>query len=298
MAIAQNDSIAKTASINPALLGWYKVVESSNDKIWSNGGNICISSTANAYEILFTGFSNNGAKVIGTVRENKINIPQQTASIIPFGGDGKAIWNIQTQAKGTLKSGTIKLFFELKRDTLPTFKGEIVAVRFPGQDTTINHIFYGWVKYDLNRNPYEIGQFYKNGIKNGNWLYRDQQRRLTADVHYLNDTLNGWAIYYYHHNDPEVVKLEGMILKGKKVGEWTHKVRKNRSSSWKTEAIYMYDYKEQLISKTFTYPNGKPKTQIFYSETGAEIWYRFYTKDGKIYKDDNIYPWIEILIEK
>lgn len=161
-----------------------------------------------------------------------------------------------------------------------------------GRDTVIAHVTYEWVKYDLNKNPYEIGQFYKDGIKNGKWLYRDQQGRLTEEVYYLNDTLNGAAAYYTHLNEPTVLKFEGLLLKGKKIGIWISKERKNKFSSWSILSHLLYDNYEQLLSRTYTFKNGKPKFQIFYSVTGAEIWYRYYKKNGKMYKENNINPWV------
>lgn len=161
-----------------------------------------------------------------------------------------------------------------------------------GRDTVIAKVHYEWVKYDLNKNPYEIGQFYKNGIKNGKWLYRDQQGRLTEEVYYLNDTLNGAAAYYTYLNEPTVVKFEGLLLKGKKTGVWLSKERKNKFSSWTNFFVLMYDHYEHLLSRTYTFKNGKPKFQIFYSASGEEIWYRYYKKNGKMYKENNINPWV------
>lgn len=159
------------------------------------------------------------------------------------------------------------------------------------QDTVIDKRHYQWVKYDLNRNPYEIGQLFTNGIKNGNWLFRDQQGRLVANVFYLNDTLNGAAVYYTHLNPPEIVKMEGLVLKGKKTGIWLCKSRESKFKRWRTFFILMYDANEQLLSRTYTYKNGKPKMQVFYSADGKEIWYRYFKKSGKMYKEDNICPW-------
>lgn len=159
-------------------------------------------------------------------------------------------------------------------------------------DTVISKIHYAWVKYDLNLNPYEIGETYKDGIKNGNWLYRDQQGRLSADLHYLNDTLNGAAVYYYHLNPPEVVKFEGLLLRGKKTGVWVSSTSRNKFGGRYSVFTLTYDNNERLLSRTYLHKNGRPKMQIYYSENEKEIWYRYYKRNGKLYKEDNKNPWV------
>lgn len=293
------DSIITT--INPSLFGWYKVSESNNQNVWSIGGNIQITGSSNSNTILFTGYTNCGASLTGSLKNNKIIIPHQRYAVIPFGGEGKSKFNIVAEAKGIIKSGKIKLEFYRKTDSLAEYKGLITAIRLPAQDTIMGNCYYQYVKYDLNTNPFEIGQFYENGIKNGNWLYRDQQKRLTSDVNYINDTLNGRATYYYYRGELNYPskKLEGLTLKGKKTGIWFLKERKSKLRFWHTTAIYIYNNNEQMISKTLTYKNGKPQLQIFYSDSEKVLWYRFFKKNGEIYIDDNKNHWnYEILISK
>ena len=287
--------------INPSIFGWYKVIESSDINVWSIGANIQITGTSKSNSILFTGYTNVGASVTAYIKDNKIIIPHQTNTVIPFGGDGKSNFDIVAEAKGIIKSDKIILEFYKITDSVTEYKGVITALRLPAQDTTIGDCFYSYVKYNLNRNPYEIGQFYENGIKNGNWLYRDQHKRLTSNVNYINDTLNGRATYYYYRGELNYQsrKLEGLILKGKKTGIWFLKERKNIFRFWHTTAIYIYNNNEQMISKTLTYKNGKPQLQIFYSDSEKEIWYRFFKKNGEIYIDDNKNHWnYEIPISK
>jgi antitoxin component YwqK of YwqJK toxin-antitoxin module len=293
--IAQGQTKADSliTTINPSLFGWYNIIESSNTNVWSIGGKIQITGTSNSNTILFTGFTNVGANLTGYIKDNKIIIPHQTYKVIPFGGDGKANFDIKAEAKGIIKSNEIKLEFYKKTDSITEYNGVVTALRIPAQDTTISNFFYGYLKYNTNGNPYEIGQFYENGIKSGNWLYRDQQKRLTSDVNYINDTLNGKVTYYYYHREltyPSRI-LEGLILNGKKIGIWYLKERKSKLRFWHTTAIYIYNNNEQMISKTLTYKNGKPKFQIFYSDSEKEIWYRFFKKNGEIYIDDNKSRW-------
>ncbi len=279
--------------IKPSLFGWYKVIESSNHNVWSIGGNIQITGSSNSNAILFKGYSNVGASLIASIKDNTIIIPHQIYIVIPFGGNGKSKFDIVAEAKGIIKSGEIKLEFYRKTDSLTEYKGVITAIRLPAQDTIIGKCYYRYVKYDLNRNPFEIGEFYDNGVKNGNWLYRHQNKHLTSDVNYINDTLNGRATYYYYRGDLHYPtrKLEGLTLNGKKTGIWFLKERKNKLRFWHTTAIYIYNNSEQMTSKTLTYRNGKPQLQIFYSDSEKEIWYRFFKKNGEIYIDDNKNHW-------
>lgn len=293
IAQGQTNSDSLITAVNPSLFGWYKVIESSNSNIWSIGGNIRIIGSSNSKIILFTGYTNVGASLTASIKGNKIIIPRQTNTVTPFGSDGNANFEIIAEGKGIIKSGEMKLEFYQRIDSVREYKGAIRALRLDAQDTIIKHCYYGYVKYNLNGNPYEIGQFYENGIKNGNWLYRDQQKRLTSDVNYINNTLNGKATYYYYRGELNYPsrKLEGLILNGKKTGIWFLKESKNKLRLWRTTAIYIYNNDEQMISKTLTYKNGKPKLQIFYSDSDKEIWYRFFKKNGEIYFDDNKNHW-------
>jgi antitoxin component YwqK of YwqJK toxin-antitoxin module len=297
----QTNADSLIATINPSLFGWYKVIKSSNNTVWSEGGNIQISGSLKSNTILFSGYTNSGVRVTGSLRRNNLIIHRQTCDVIPFGGEGKSKFYIVAEASGIIKAGKMKLEFYRMADSLSEDKGIITAIRLPAQDTLVGKCFYRYVKYDLNRNPLEIGQFYENGIKNGNWLFRDQQKRLTSDIHYINDTLNGRATYYYYQGEEScpLRKLEGLILKGKKTGIWFLKERKSKLRCWRTSVIYIFDNNEKIISKTLTYKSGKSKLQIFYSDSEKEIWYRFFKKNGEMYIDDNKNHWnYEIPISK
>lgn len=169
---------------------------------------------------------------------------------------------------------------------------------FAQRDTTLKGVHYSWVKYDLNWNPYEIGESNENGIRNGNWIIRDQQERITLEAKYINDTLNGAAKLYTYLNYPITVKEEGLYVKGYKTGSWVVKERERRYKRWKTIVVLLYNQTEQLVSKAITYPNGVPKVEIFYAANGEEAFYRFYKRSGKMIRETSENPWEIVLIEE
>lgn len=168
---------------------------------------------------------------------------------------------------------------------------------FSQRDTTIKGAYYSWIQYDLNWNPYEIGESNENGIRNGHWIFRDQQERITLEAKYINDTLNGAAKLYTYLNYPITVKEEGLYVNGYKTGRWVVKERQRKYKRWKTIVVLLYDRTEILISKGITYPNGVPKVEIFYSANGEEAFYRFYKRSGKMIRETAEDPWVTILLE-
>ena len=166
-------------------------------------------------------------------------------------------------------------------------------------DTTIGKIHYAWVKYDLNKNPYEIGQDYSNGIKNGKWIYRDQQGRITQIVQYKNDTLIGLAEYFEYSNDPKATRNKGLLMNGIKVGEWCYTNKKNRKcklSRWKKNAVLTYDLSGKLISRCMLNKNGTKKFEAFYNDQGEENYWKFYNKFGMLTRETGEYPYKIVLI--
>lgn len=167
---------------------------------------------------------------------------------------------------------------------------------FSQRDTTIKGVHYLWVQYDLNWNPYEIGESNENGIRNGNWIFRDQQERITLEAKYINDTLNGAAKLYTYLNYPITVKEEGLYVNGYKTGRWVVKERERKLKPWKTIVVLLYDQTERLISKGITYPNGVPKVEIFYAANGEEAFYRFYKRSGKMIRETKENPWVTVVL--
>jgi hypothetical protein len=281
------------------LMGWYKITESTNLEIWSVGNNVLITQNKDDGNIQFKGYTNSGATVNGNVRGKAITIPDQYSTVIPFGGDGNAKIELKAKAKGTLNSGKLQLDFYLKSESGAEFRGVINAVRLHAQDTVIHDVYYEWLKYDLNFNPYEIGESNENGVKNGHWIFRDQQKRISHEVNYMNDTLNGKAIYFNYDNYPRTIKEEGLIVDGKRTGTWYNSARENKRRRWRSQMIVCYDSHGAMVSKTITFANGKPNVEIFYSANGEESWYRLYKKNGKMYLDSNENPYVRVvLIEK
>lgn len=167
------------------------------------------------------------------------------------------------------------------------------------KDTIINKVKYNWVKYDLNKNPYEIGEDYTNGIKNGKWIYRDQRGRITSILNYINDTISGEAIYFDYMNDPTATQTSGLMLKNNKVGIWVSKKKQNRHNflrCWVTYGTLMYDTNGKLISRSVLNKRGKPIYDAYYDKKGEECFWRFYNKRGKLKKETNIYPYINVNI--
>ena len=166
-------------------------------------------------------------------------------------------------------------------------------------DTTIQNVHYNWVKYDLNKNPYEIGQDYRNGIKNGTWIYRDQNGRITRIVNYTNDTLSGCAAYYEYLNDPIATKSSGLIINGNKVGEWIYEIKANRNQQWRfweKNGILLYDLTGRLISRSTLHKNGTKYFEAFYDLKGEECYWKFFSKNGKLLRETHEYPYIIVAL--
>lgn len=164
-------------------------------------------------------------------------------------------------------------------------------------DTIINKVKYSWVKYDLNKNPYEIGQDFTNGVKNGKWIFRDQRGRITSIINYINDTISGQAIYYEYMNDPIATKTIGLMLNNNKVGIWVNYKKQNRHNFLRRWLIYgsiMYDLNGRIISRTATNKRGKPIYDAYYNSKGEECFWRFYNKRGKLKNETNKYPYITV----
>jgi antitoxin component YwqK of YwqJK toxin-antitoxin module len=174
----------------------------------------------------------------------------------------------------------------------------ISPVVFSQRDTTIKGVRYSWLQYDLNCNPYEIGESYENGIRNGNWIFRDQQGRIFQKAHFINDTLNGAAKEYTFLNYPITVKLEGLYVNGYKTGRWVVQERERKFKRWKTIVVLHYDPTERLVSKAITFPNGVPKVEVFYASNGEEAYYRFYKRSGKMIRETKDDPWGTEIIEE
>ena len=166
-------------------------------------------------------------------------------------------------------------------------------------DTTIQNVHYNWVKYDLNKNPYEIGQDYRNGIKNGTWIYRDQNGRITRIVNYTNDTLSGCAAYFEYLNDPIATKSSGLIINGNKVGEWIYEIKANRNQQWRIwekKGILLYDITGRLISRSALHKNGTKYFEAFYDLKGEECYWKFFSKNGKLLRETHEYPYIIVAL--
>ncbi len=162
----------------------------------------------------------------------------------------------------------------------------------PIRDTVIDNISYSCVIYDLNHTPIEIGQDYTNNVRNGNWIFLDQNGRIVSIVNYTNDTLNGIATYYDYSNDPRATKLCGLILSNYKMGTWTLESIENRKSKfnkWKKIRYYTYD-NGRAISWITIYKN-LPAFEAVFDKNGKESLWRFYAKKGKVINETNQCPY-------
>lgn len=154
------------------------------------------------------------------------------------------------------------------------------------KDTVMNKKYYSWVVYDLNHIPFEIGEDYTNGIKNGEWIKRDQQGRIISIEKYLNDTLCGMADYYYYHNYPwNVTRISGLNLKGCKVGDWTYFQSgkfKSLEGKWTKDVVKTYNLSGMLISRCDFSSKERIESIYYYSLKNDEIWFISYDKKGRI----------------
>jgi hypothetical protein len=161
-----------------------------------------------------------------------------------------------------------------------------ILYRDRAKDTIINNKKYNWVVYDMNKNPFEVGEDYSNGIKNGEWIKRDQQERIISVENYINDTLNGFADYYYYHNYPwNVTRISGLNVKGCKLGEWTYYQSgkfKSLEGPWIKDVVKTYDLNGIVVSRSDYSRKERIESTYFYSSKGAEIWFVSYDKKGRI----------------
>jgi hypothetical protein len=161
-----------------------------------------------------------------------------------------------------------------------------ILYRDRAKDTIINNKKYNWVVYDMNKNPFEIGEDYSNGIKNGEWIKRDQHERIISVENYINDTLNGLADYYYYHNYPwNVTRISGLNVKGCKLGEWTYYQSgkfKSLEGTWIKDVVKTYDLNGIVVSRSDYSRKERIESTYFYSSKGAEIWFVSYDKKGRI----------------
>jgi hypothetical protein len=138
----------------------------------------------------------------------------------------------------------------------------------------------------MNKNPFEVGEDYSNGIKNGEWIKRDQQERIISVENYINDTLNGFADYYYYHNYPwNVTRISGLNVKGCKLGEWTYYQSgkfKSLEGPWIKDVVKTYDLNGIVVSRSDYSRKERIESTYFYSSKGAEIWFVSYDKKGRI----------------
>jgi antitoxin component YwqK of YwqJK toxin-antitoxin module len=164
---------------------------------------------------------------------------------------------------------------------------------YPIRDTTLNGIYYPWVIYDLNGTPIEIGQDFTNEIRNGNWIFRDQNGRIVSIVNYDNDILNGTAEYFYYDNDPRVTKLTGMMSSNYMTGIWVLELKENRKSifsKWKKIRYYVYHYSRK--TNRIELRKNKPTFEAVYDENEKEVYWLFYDKKGKVTRETNVEPYL------
>lgn len=174
----------------------------------------------------------------------------------------------------------------------PKMPNNYILYKEHAKDTVMNKKHYSWVVYDLNQNPFEIGEDYTNGIKNGEWIRRDQQGRIVSIEKYLNDTLCGMADYYYYHNYPwNVTRISGLNLKGCKVGEWNYfdngKFKSINDKKWTKVRTDNFDRSGKLVSLSIPAKMEELAYTIFYDTAGQISWWIFYDKKGNVVREEN-----------
>lgn len=104
----------------------YRVVASDNP-LWQERSTIFILWRQHSDSFELTNFTSQGATVQGIKRHQELFIPEQTKTIVPFGGDCNAQWDISVSGYGSLNDTNLVLHFFLQRDTFQT-KGMIRAI--------------------------------------------------------------------------------------------------------------------------------------------------------------------------
>lgn len=278
--------------------GWYTVTESSDEQLWKKGSQFQLLSAhpdRAADSIIINNFTHHAVIAQGTFKGSQLNFWLQQKSHTPLEGGGE-VWFVTLSGTATFRKGKIELSYSFKIDSFPTRKGTIVAEYFLPQyanqtnvnDTVIKGKWYQYALYDLNHHANYIGEIYTDNVRNGHWLFFDQQGMLLQSSYFINDTLNGASEFYTnseYHRKPRY-KLVGLMVDGKQVGDFIS--YEYQGKKWKKVVIQSFDANGKRIYSMQLYPNGKPLYQTFYSPDGKEIWYRGYDENGKLYKDDNV----------
>ena len=118
--------LASSASHGQEPEAWYRVV-STEHKMWPVGINMFLTPLGGD-SVHILGFSSHGASVHGTVKDGRIVVPRQTATIIPFGGGGKLQWDIIVEGHGTITDSIMVIACYFKHDNFEA-SGMVTAIR-------------------------------------------------------------------------------------------------------------------------------------------------------------------------
>lgn len=284
--------------------GWYRVTETSDSQYWSLNQNIHIRYLHNdTFNI--QGIGNTGASVAAYLKDKQIKIPEQKHLIIPFGGKENGSSEIIIKGEGNIEKGKLNLQVYLKWEGLEDFMEIKVKSDYylPDQmdkarvsDTILNDRYFQYVLYSLNKRPYQIGEVYTNSVKNGLWYIYNQQGELVSKSQYRNDTLHGWSESYYHYESQSSRKIEGVYHQGIAIGEFKYYNEKRRGK-WKLVGSVVYDAEGNKVISRIYHKNGQVSSEVYFDKSGKEVWYKTYSKKGKLLKNDDVPPDIIPLVE-
>lgn len=147
-------------------------------------------------------------------------------------------------------------------------------------------VLYQYQFKDANGTILLQGESFDNKVRNGQWRTYNQYNQLLCIEIYRNDTLNGPASLFFHHNPNSPTKLVGHYSSGKMAGEWNlyqadGKATREGIANWIHMVRFLYDSQGNLRTRFQLYPNGLVALELHMSIEGRDSYYRQFSIRGK-----------------
>jgi hypothetical protein len=116
------------AGETPSIEGWYQVIETDQPAIWDKHNfQLSFTSASNKTALMLSGFTNQGAGILGVLAGRGIQFPKQTVKVIPKGGDGTIEWSISMEANGKLHGKLLEINYKISSPAAIAGSGKICA---------------------------------------------------------------------------------------------------------------------------------------------------------------------------
>ncbi len=141
---------------------------------------------------------------------------------------------------------------------------------------------FAYTQKDANQRIIVLGEFFQNGVRNGEWRRFDQDGRLLAIEGYRNDTLTGLAHYFHYPNPGQVYEETGWMDNSGRISIWTTYEGKTAEKTDRKVSYIVYGTDARPIARFLLHPNGRIALEILMNGTGQPCWYRSYNKSGEL----------------